>query len=181
MIVSSLCLINSESLQGFCHFHLNCNSHWWWLLFHLHSFPPCPTAANFFIDSCPIGTICMRGKFYWAKQRRVDANVNETRIEKSTFRVWSINAADSLTEPLAMPAVYLSCFCAGTAIGDKGPLKSSAKCFSELWEFACLLLELCIKMLLAETKKGFFFLFFFYFAPCMPGKLKQLRQNGGNI
>lgn len=59
IIVSSLCLIHSESLHGFCHFHLNCNSHWWWLLFHLHSFPACPTVANFFIDKCPIGTICI--------------------------------------------------------------------------------------------------------------------------
>ena len=58
MIVSSLCLIHSESLHGFCHFHLNCTSHWWWLLFHLQSLPACPTAASFFIDNCPIGTIC---------------------------------------------------------------------------------------------------------------------------
>lgn len=62
-IVSSLCLINSESLHGFCHFHLNCKSHCWWLLFHLHSFPPCPRATNFFIDSCPSGTICTTAKF----------------------------------------------------------------------------------------------------------------------
>lgn len=27
IIVSSLCRINSESFHGFCHFHLNCNSH----------------------------------------------------------------------------------------------------------------------------------------------------------
>lgn len=58
MSVSSLCLIHSESFHGFCHFHLNCNSHWWWLLFHLHSFPDCPRTANFFIDNCPMGTIC---------------------------------------------------------------------------------------------------------------------------
>ena len=41
MIVSSLCLTHSESLYGFCHFHLNCNSHCWRLLFHFHSFPAC--------------------------------------------------------------------------------------------------------------------------------------------
>lgn len=27
IIVSSLCRIHSESLHGFCHFHLNCSSH----------------------------------------------------------------------------------------------------------------------------------------------------------
>lgn len=43
ILVSSLCLIHSESFHGFCHFHLNWSSHWWWLLFHFHSFPPlCP-------------------------------------------------------------------------------------------------------------------------------------------
>lgn len=31
-----------------------------------------------------------------------------------------------------MPAEYLSCFCAGTGIGDGGPLISSAKCLIEL-------------------------------------------------
>lgn len=69
IIVSSLCLIHSESLHGFCHFHLNCTSHWWWLLFHLQSFPACPMTANFFIDNCPIGTICIKGNPYFlAKQ-----------------------------------------------------------------------------------------------------------------
>ena len=64
MIVSSLCPIHSESLHGFCHFHLNCSSHWWWLLFHLHNFPEaCPTIVSFFIDSCPMGTICINSKF----------------------------------------------------------------------------------------------------------------------
>ncbi|KAK2971859.1 hypothetical protein RJ640_000876 [Escallonia rubra] len=48
-----------------------------------------------------------------------------------------IKAADSLTEPLAMPAVYLSCFCAGAEIGDKGPLMSSAK-----WQVPAALLSL---------------------------------------
>jgi hypothetical protein len=57
MIVSSLCLINSESFQGFCHFHLNCSNHWWWLLFHLQSFPACPIDASLFIDNSPMGII----------------------------------------------------------------------------------------------------------------------------
>jgi len=64
MIVSSLCRIHSESLHGFCHFHLNCSSHWWWLLFHLHNFPEaCPTIASFFIDRCPMGIIYINSKF----------------------------------------------------------------------------------------------------------------------
>lgn len=54
-----------------------------------------------------------------------------------TFRFWSMKAADSLTEPLAMPAVYFSCFGTGTEFGDSGPLMSSATCFSELWELFC--------------------------------------------
>lgn len=45
-----------------------------------------------------------------------------------------MKAADSLTEALAMPAVYFSCFCAGTGIGEKGALMSSAKC---LLQFPC--------------------------------------------
>ena len=48
-----------------------------------------------------------------------------------------MKAADSLTEPLAMPAVYFSCFGTGTEFGDSGPLMSSATCFSELWELFC--------------------------------------------
>lgn len=56
---------------------------------------------------------------------------------KQTFRFWSRKVADSLTKPLAIPAVYLSCLGAGTEFGDKEPLISSAKCFSELWEFPC--------------------------------------------
>lgn len=64
MIVSSLCRIHSESLHGFCHFHLNCSSHWWWLLFHLHNFPEaCPTIASFFIDRCPMGIIYINSNF----------------------------------------------------------------------------------------------------------------------
>lgn len=48
-----------------------------------------------------------------------------------------MNATDSLIEPLAMPGVYFSCFCAGTEIGEGGPLVSSAKCFNEFCEFPC--------------------------------------------
>ena len=66
--ITSLCLINSDSLHGFCHFHLNCKSHWWWLLFHLHNFPPCPTTANFLIDNCPSGTIYINNKTHFLSQ-----------------------------------------------------------------------------------------------------------------
>lgn len=61
----------------------------------------------------------------------------EIQNMKQTFRLWSRKAADSLTEPLAMPAVYLSCLGAGIEPGDKGSLISSATCFKELWEFTC--------------------------------------------
>ena len=54
-----------------------------------------------------------------------------------TFRVWFKNVADSLTNPLTTPGVNLSCFGAGSDIGDKGPLVSSAKCFNEFREFPC--------------------------------------------
>ena len=66
--VSSLWRIHSDNLHGFCHFHLNCSSHWWWLLFHLQSFPPCAMTASFFpIDKCPIGTIwwCQKLKTFF--------------------------------------------------------------------------------------------------------------------
>lgn len=48
-----------------------------------------------------------------------------------TFLFASRNAADSRTFPLAIPGVNLSCFCAGTVVGE-GVLRSSAKCFTEL-------------------------------------------------
>lgn len=147
MIVSSLCLIHSESLQGFCHFHLNWTSHWWWLLFHLHSFPDCPIIANFFVGKCPMGTICTNRKSCCWNLKKKKNNKQKKAKQKNrpqfcnwkdqelTFRVWSMKAVDSLTGPLAMPAVYFSCFCAGTEIGDKEPFVASAKCFSELCEF----------------------------------------------
>lgn len=83
--VSSLCLIRSESRHGFCHFHLNCNSHWWWLLFHLHSFPDCPPrTANFFIDNCPMGTICKITKFHLLdeERRRIQIPFHDPRSGK---------------------------------------------------------------------------------------------------
>lgn len=136
MIVSSLCLIHSESFQGFCHFHLNWSSHWWWLLFHLHSLPVWPTVASFFIDKCPTGTICIHNHLYNVDQAD-RPNTNEPLSRNITFLVWSRNAADSLTDPLAMPGVNLSCFGAGSDTGDKGPLISSTKCFDELRELTC--------------------------------------------
>lgn len=138
MIVSSLCLIHSESLHGFCHFHLNCTSHWWWLLFHLQSLPACPTAASFFIDNCPIGTICSHNHLYLIKKEGSKLTIHKAACGTGvTFRVWSINVADSLTDPLTIPGVNFSCFGAGRDTGDKGPLISSAKCFNEVREFPC--------------------------------------------
>lgn len=140
IIVSSLCLIHSESLHGFCHFHLNCTNHWWWLLFHLHSFPACPPiTASFFAGTCPMGTICSTIKSHFlsflSREKKTGSNSIIWRRMKLTFRVWSMKASDSLTEPLTMPAVYFSCFCAGTETGDNVPFVSSAECFSELCEF----------------------------------------------
>lgn len=137
MIVSSLCLIHSESFQGFCHFHLNWSSHWWWLLFHLQSLPLCPSVANFFVDNCPTGTICIDIHLYFLDQAgRTDHKMIEFS-RKVTFLVWSRNAADCLSDPLTIPGVNLSCFGAGIDMGDKGPLISSTECFDELQDFDC--------------------------------------------
>jgi hypothetical protein len=65
------------------------------------------------------------------------------RIQKAawgggiTFRVWSRYVADSLTDPLTIPGENFSCFGAGSDIGDKGPVISSAKCFIEARELPC--------------------------------------------
>lgn len=136
MIVSSLCRIHSESLHGFCHFHLNCSSHWWWLLFHLHNLPEaCPTIASFFIDSCPMGIICINSKFTSVSGKRYKPiYINEDWL---TFLPWSTNAADSLIELLATPGVNLSCFGIGTDIGYKGPFISSVYCLNDSGEFSC--------------------------------------------
>lgn len=59
MIASSQCLMYSDNRHGFCHFHLNCNSHWWWLLFHFQSLHACPANVSFLAaDNCLTGTIC---------------------------------------------------------------------------------------------------------------------------
>lgn len=84
-IISSLRLIDSESLHGFCHLHLNCKIHWWWLLFHLHSFPPCPTTASFFVDNWSVCT--------WSNNlliRKVDAVLYVTCKQCREFNLlWS--------------------------------------------------------------------------------------------
>lgn len=59
------------------------------------------------------------------------------KAKEFTLRVWFRNVADSGTEPLTIPGVNLSCFGAGSDIGDKGPLMSSAKCFNEVRGFPC--------------------------------------------
>jgi hypothetical protein len=56
--------------------------------------------------------------------------------QEYTFRASSRNVADSLTDPLTTPGVNLSCFGAGSDIGDNGPLISSARCFKDR-ELSC--------------------------------------------
>lgn len=56
----------------------------------------------------------------------------------STLLFVLINAAESLTLPLAIPGVNLSCFCAGMVIGE-GVIMSSAKCFTELGGVPCVI------------------------------------------
>lgn len=87
MSVSSLCLIHSDSLHGFCHFHLNCTSHWWWLLFHLHSFPDCPTTANFFIDNCPMGTICTHSKPTFLVLDKMGINIQILQLKEQDINL----------------------------------------------------------------------------------------------
>lgn len=52
-------------------------------------------------------------------------------MEQGTFRASFKNVADSVTDQLTTPGVNLSCFGAGSDIGDNGSLISSARCFKD--------------------------------------------------